>query len=72
MDSVVAARKGTLDPDKTMQVLRGMAFESPRGRIATGADLRDIVQTVYGARKTNGTFVNVDRAYPRSTDALDR
>jgi branched-chain amino acid transport system substrate-binding protein len=73
--NVVAAQKGTLDPDKTMQLLRGMAFESPRGPIEIGADSRDIVQTVYIRRteKRDGKFVNVEiAAYPRSTDPLDR
>ncbi|HEV8022260.1 MAG TPA: hypothetical protein VGP41_13390, partial [Candidatus Lustribacter sp.] len=58
----------------TMQLLRGMAFESPRGPLEIGRDSRDIVQTVYIRRtqRRNGKFVNVEIAsYPRSTDPLD-
>jgi branched-chain amino acid transport system substrate-binding protein len=72
--TVTEAQKGTLDPDRTMQLLRGMAFESPRGPLEIGRDSRDIVQTVYIRRtqRRNGKFVNVEIAsYPRSTDPLD-
>jgi branched-chain amino acid transport system substrate-binding protein len=72
--SVTDAQKGNLDPDRTMQLLRGMAFESPRGPLEIGKDSRDIVQTVYIRRteKRNGQYVNVEiAAYPRSTDPLD-
>lgn len=73
--SVTAAQKGSLDPDRTMQLLGGMSFESPRGPLEIGKDSRDIVQTVYIRRteKRNGQYVNVEIAsYPRSTDPLDR
>jgi branched-chain amino acid transport system substrate-binding protein len=73
--NVANAQKGNLDPEKTMQLLRGMHFESPRGPLEIGAESRDIVQTVY-IRKTlkrDGKYVNVETAsYPRSTDPLDR
>jgi branched-chain amino acid transport system substrate-binding protein len=72
--NVAGAQKGVLDPDKTMQLLRGMAFESPRGPIEIGADSRDIIQTVYIRRteKRDGKYVNVEVAsYPRSLDPLD-
>jgi branched-chain amino acid transport system substrate-binding protein len=70
---VVNAQKGVLDPDRTMALLRGMKFESPRGPLEIDARNRDIVQTVYIRRtqKRDGKFVNVEIAsYPRSTDPL--
>jgi len=53
---VIAAQKGATDPDKTMELLKGMTFESPRGRIVIDAQTRDIVQNVYIGRieKRNG------------------
>jgi branched-chain amino acid transport system substrate-binding protein len=73
--NVVDAQKGSLDPDRTMQLLRGMSFESPRGPIEIGKDSRDIVQTVYIRRteRRNGKFANVEIAsFPRSVDPLDK
>ncbi len=73
--NVTEAQKGNLDPDRTMQLLRGMSFESPRGPIEIGKDSRDIVQTVYIRRTQlrDGKYVNVEIAsYPRSTDPLDK
>jgi branched-chain amino acid transport system substrate-binding protein len=73
--NVTEAQNGNLDPDRTMQLLRGMNFESPRGPLEIGKDSRDIVQTVYIRRteKRNGQYVNVEIAsYPRSVDPLDK
>jgi branched-chain amino acid transport system substrate-binding protein len=61
---VVAAQKGAIDPDKTMEIVRGMKFESPRGPIAIDPETRDIVQNVY-IRKTqhqNGKLVSIEFA----------
>lgn len=44
---VAAAEKGVLDADKTMAIIRGMSFESPRGPVFVDADTRDMVQNVY-------------------------
>jgi branched-chain amino acid transport system substrate-binding protein len=71
---VADEQKGALDPDKTMALLRGMSFESPRGPIEIDPVNRDIVQTVYIRRteKRAGKYVNVEiAAFPRSTDPLD-
>jgi len=61
---VIAAQGGKVDPDKTMTLLRGMAFESPRGPIMIDPDTRDIVQNVYLRRteKKNGKLVNTEFA----------
>jgi branched-chain amino acid transport system substrate-binding protein len=51
---VLEAQKGTIDPDKTMELLKGMKFESPRGPIEIDANTRDIIQTVYFRKVENG------------------
>jgi branched-chain amino acid transport system substrate-binding protein len=58
--NVVAAQKGSVDPDKTMQLVRGMAFESPRGPIEIDPRTRDIVQNIYIRRveKRDGQLIN--------------
>jgi len=59
---VVAAQNGKIDPDRTMELVRGMKFESPRGPIAIDPETRDIVQNVY-IRKTqrrDGKLVDVE------------
>jgi branched-chain amino acid transport system substrate-binding protein len=58
---VVEAQNGKLDPDKTIALLKGMAFESPRGPIRIDQN-RDIVQNVYirEVRKVDGKLQNVE------------
>jgi len=59
--TLVAAQDGQLDPDRTMALLKGMHFESPRGPIAIDQN-RDIVQNVYirKVEKVDGTLQNVE------------
>jgi branched-chain amino acid transport system substrate-binding protein len=59
--NVVAAQGGKLDPDKTMALLKGMHFESPRGPIAIDQN-RDIVQNIYirKVEKIGGKLQNVE------------
>jgi branched-chain amino acid transport system substrate-binding protein len=59
--NVVAAQGGKLDPDKTMALLKGMHFESPRGPIAIDQN-RDIVQNIYirKVEKIGGELQNVE------------
>src|SRR5262249_47415088 len=38
---------GKIDPDKAMEVIKGMKIDSPRGSIQIDAKTRDVVQTVY-------------------------
>jgi branched-chain amino acid transport system substrate-binding protein len=61
---VIAAQNGKVDPEKTMALLKGMSFESPRGPIMIDPDTRDIVQNVYLRRteKKNGKLVNTEFA----------
>jgi branched-chain amino acid transport system substrate-binding protein len=46
----IAAQNGNLDPDKTMDFLRGLKLESPRGPIAIDPKTRDIVENIYVRR----------------------
>ncbi len=59
---VVAAQNGTVDPDKTMELVKALKFESPRGPIAIDPLTRDLVQNIYIRRtiKRHGAFVNVE------------
>jgi branched-chain amino acid transport system substrate-binding protein len=68
--NLVAAQHGKLDPDKTMALLKGMHFESPRGPIAIDQN-RDIVQNVYirKVQKVDGKLQNVEfDTIPRVND----
>jgi branched-chain amino acid transport system substrate-binding protein len=58
---LIDAQHGTIDPDKTMALLKTMSFESPRGPIAID-DHRDIVQNVYFRKveKVDGKLQNVE------------
>jgi branched-chain amino acid transport system substrate-binding protein len=58
---VVKAQNGKLDPDKTMELVKGMKIDSPRGPILIDPATRGIVQNIYILRteKHNGTYVNV-------------
>jgi branched-chain amino acid transport system substrate-binding protein len=71
MYRVLAAQKGQIDPDKTMELVKQLKFESPRGPIAIDPDTRDIVQNVY-IRRTElkgGQLVNTEiDTYPMVKD----
>lgn len=60
--TVAKAQNGKIDPDKTMELVKGMRFESPRGPILIDPATRDIVQNVYFRRTTNvnGLLRNVE------------
>ena len=71
----VAAQKGTLDPDKTMQLVRGMKIDSARGPIMIDPQTRDIVQNIYIRRvdKVDGKYQNTEIAtYPNVRDPLEK
>jgi branched-chain amino acid transport system substrate-binding protein len=59
---VVNAQKGQVDPDRTMELLRDLQFESPRGPITITAKTRGILQPVYIRRteKKNGGLQNIE------------
>lgn len=59
---VVIAQHGNIDPDKTMELLKGWKYDSPRGPIVIDPDTRDIVQNEYLRRvdKVNGQLQNTE------------
>jgi branched-chain amino acid transport system substrate-binding protein len=60
---VVREQKGKIDPDRTMELLKGYKNpDSPRGPIAIDPETRDIVQNEYlrEVRKVNGQLANVE------------
>jgi len=59
---VVAAQHGAIDPDKTMDIVRAMKFESPRGPIAIDPATRDIILNAYfmKADRRNGVLGNYE------------
>jgi branched-chain amino acid transport system substrate-binding protein len=44
---VIREQQGKLDPDKTMELLKGWKYDSPRGPIMIDPETRDIVQNEY-------------------------
>jgi branched-chain amino acid transport system substrate-binding protein len=62
MYKVIELQKGHLDPERTMQIVKTLKFESPRGPIAIDPDTRDVIQNVY-IRRTElkgGKLVNTE------------
>jgi branched-chain amino acid transport system substrate-binding protein len=59
---VVIAQHGNIDPDKTMELLKGWKHDSPRGPIMIDAETRDIVQNEYLRRvdRVNGQLQNTE------------
>jgi branched-chain amino acid transport system substrate-binding protein len=65
--TVVKAQSGTIDPDKTVALLKALNFESPRGPVALDPKTGDIIQNIYIRRteRRNGKLVNVEfKTYP--------
>ena len=72
---VTAAQNGTLDPDKTMALVKALKFESPRGTVAIDAQTRDLVQNIDIRRvdKVKGVLQNTPIAtYPDVKDPLEK
>jgi branched-chain amino acid transport system substrate-binding protein len=59
---IVEAQHGAIDPDKTMALIGGLKFESPRGPIAIDPATRDIVLNAYFMRteRRNGVLGNYE------------
>jgi branched-chain amino acid transport system substrate-binding protein len=71
----VETQKGNLDPDKTMQLVRGMKIDSARGPIMIDPQTRDIVQNIYIRRvdKVDGKYQNTEIAtYPNVRDPIEK
>lgn len=72
---VAAAQNGTIEPDKTMTLLRGMKLDSARGPIQIDPQTRDCIQNIYIRRvdKVNGRLQNTTIAtYPAVRDPLEK
>lgn len=64
IDHAVGLQKGPIDAQKTIDAVKGYAFESPRGQIRIDAKTREVHESMY-IRKTelvNGTYVNAEIA----------
>jgi branched-chain amino acid transport system substrate-binding protein len=59
---VVIEQKGVIDPDKTMALLKGWRFDSPRGPLLIDPETRDVVHNEYLRRveKIDGQLRNVE------------
>jgi len=59
---VAEAQNGVLDPDKTMALIKGRSFESPRGPVVIEAKTRDASQNIYIRRveRVDGKLQNVE------------
>ncbi len=72
---ITAAQNGVLDPDKTMALVKGLKFESPRGPIEIDPQTRDLIQAIYIRRvdKVGGALQNtVIATYPHVRDPLEK
>ncbi|HUA52323.1 MAG TPA: ABC transporter substrate-binding protein [Candidatus Sulfotelmatobacter sp.] len=59
---VIKAQNGKIDPDKTMELLKGWKHDSPRGPIMIDPETRDVVQHEYmrETKKVGGRIENVE------------
>ncbi|HXP94695.1 MAG TPA: ABC transporter substrate-binding protein, partial [Candidatus Binatia bacterium] len=59
---VLTAQNGNIDPDKTMELVKGMKLDSPRGPMIIDPQTRDPIENVYLRRteKRGGMLVNVE------------
>ncbi len=59
---VIKQQNGKIDPDKTMALLKGWKYDSPRGPIMIDPDTRDIVQHEYlrETKKVDGHIINAE------------
>jgi branched-chain amino acid transport system substrate-binding protein len=60
---IIREQRGAIDPDRTMQLLRGWQNEqSPRGTVRIDPETRDVVQNVYLRRldRVGGRLANVE------------
>ena len=64
IERAVAAQKGTLDADRTMQVWSGLRMDSPRGPVEIDAQTHDITQNMYMRKvtKDGGKYEDVEFA----------
>ncbi len=73
--AVTAKQNGSVDPDKTMALLKGLKLQSPRGPIQIDSQTRDCTQNIYIERtdKAGSGYVNTEIAtYPQVRDPLEK
>lgn len=73
--AVTAKQNGTLDPDRTMALLKGMQLESPRGPLRIDPETRDAIQNIYILRtdKAGSGYQNtVIATYPMVRDPVEK
>jgi branched-chain amino acid transport system substrate-binding protein len=60
--AVTRKLNGKIDPDKAMEIIKGMKIDSPRGPIQIDPATRDVVQTVYVRKveKKDGKLYNIE------------
>jgi len=71
---VIDAQHGQIDPDKTMDIVKNLKFESPRGPIAIDPATRDIILNAYfmRAERRNGLLGNYEfQTTPMVKDPLE-
>ncbi len=71
---VIEAQHGSIDPDKTMEIVKMLKFESPRGPIAIDPATRDIILNAYfmRAERRNGLLGNYEfQTTPMVKDPLE-
>jgi branched-chain amino acid transport system substrate-binding protein len=71
---VAELQGGKIDPDRTMQLLRGLKLESPRGPIMIDPQTRDIDQNIFIRRteRKDGRMVNTEfQTYKMVKDPLE-
>ena len=69
---VVAQQRGSVDPDKSLELLRTLSFESPRGPLRIDPKTREAIENVYIVRidkSKTGWVPNEIAAYPMVNDA---
>ncbi len=72
---LVEVQHGALDPDKTMELVKTLKFESPRGPVEIDPATRDLVQNIYITRteRKDGKLTNALIAtYPRVKDPFEK
>jgi branched-chain amino acid transport system substrate-binding protein len=64
IDRGIAGQKGAIDAAKTIDALRGVTVESPRGPISIDAQTREVRENMYIRRTqlVNGRFANIEIA----------
>ncbi len=72
---VIEAQKGTIDFDKSIDIVKTLKFESPRGPVEIDPATRDLIQTVYFRKveRRNGVLGNYEfESFPLARDPIEQ